>query len=116
MKNNLIYQLGKMIGLEESYLDKLNLEYQTTTDERRYEIMDILWKNFFELIEKMTVIKYQQYLAEAALGKRALASDLYQQAEKEVKQYLYKTLTGEAEDEQKIEEIRRKIFSVLKAN
>jgi hypothetical protein len=116
MKNNLIYQLGMMIGLEESFLDDLNLDYQKATDERRYEIMDILWMNFFELIEKMTVIKYQQYLAEAALGKRPLATDLYQQAEKEVRQYLYKTLTGEIEDEQKIEEIRRKIFSVLKAN
>ena len=112
--NNLIFQLGKMIGLDNEYLNKINNEYQNANEDRRYQIMEILWKGFFELLNDITKIKYRQFLAEVALGKRKLESDLYQQAQQEAKNYLLKTLTGEIEDERKIEEIRKKISTFTK--
>lgn len=112
--NNLIFQLGKMIGLDNEYLNKINNEYQNANEDRRYQIMEILWKGFFELLNDITKIKYRQFLAEVALGKRKLESDLYQQAQQETKNYLLKTLTGEIEDELKIEEIRKKISTFTK--
>lgn len=110
---HLIFQLGKMIGLEKEYLDNLYQEYLHADEDRRYQIMDILWEGFFKLLDKITEIKFQQFIAEAAMGKRELTTDLYQQARQEAKNYLYKVLTDELKDEEKIEEIRKKIFSFV---
>lgn len=114
MKNNLIFDLGKIIGLDKDYLEKLNNEYQEADKDRRYQIMDILWKGVFRLLDDITKIKYRQLLEEVALGKRKLESDLYQQAYQEAKNYLFKILTGEIDDEQKIDEIRKKIMLYAK--
>ncbi len=110
---HLIFQLGKMIGMNKDYLDKLYQEYQNASEDRRYQIMEILWKGFFKLLDDITELKFQQFIYEAALGKRKLTNDLYQQARQEAKEYLFKTLTGEIEDEKKIEEIRKKIYSLI---
>ncbi len=110
---HLIFQLGKMVGLDKSYLDKLYQEYLSADEDRRYQIMEILWDGFFKLLDKITELKFQQFIYEAALGKRKLTDDLYQKARQAAKEYLFKTLTGEIEDEQKIEEIRKKIFSFV---
>ena len=107
--NNLIFELGRMIGLTNEYLNKINNEYIRSNKDRRYQIMEFLWKGFFNLLKDITNIMYRQFLAEVALGKRKLESDLYQQAQQEAKNYLLKTLSGKIEDERKIEEIRQKI-------
>lgn len=110
---HLIFQLGKMIGIDKDYLDKLYQEYQNASEGRRYQIMEILWNGFFRLLDRITELKFQQFIYEAAMGRRNLTSDFYQQARQAAKEYLFKTLTGEVEDEQKIEEIRKKIFSFV---
>lgn len=112
LNKNLIFQLGQMIGLEENYLKKLNEEYLKANEDKRYQIMEILWDGFFRVLKRLTAIKYQQYLAEVAAGKRSLDSDLYQQAQQEVREYLLKILTGEAKDEKEIEALRQKIYSL----
>ena len=112
--NNLIFELGRMIGLTNEYLNKINNEYIRSNKDRRYQIMEFLWKGFFNLLKDITNIMYRQFLAEVALGKRKLESDLFQQAQQEAKNYLLKTLTGEIEDELKIEEIRKKISTFTK--
>lgn len=114
MKNNLLYELGKMLGFKKDFLDRLNEEYQKADQLRRYQIMAIFWNNFSLLLERITRIKHKQFLAEVALGKRKLENNLYQQAREAAKEYLLKTLTGEIDDNQKIEEIRQRIISFTK--
>ncbi len=112
-QKSLIYQLGKILGFEESYIQKLEAEYQKANDDGRYEIMDVLWKYFFKLYDKLTALKYAQFFKEVAQGKRQLTSTMYQEAQEEVKTYFQKILTGEAEDEEKIELLRKKIQSLM---
>lgn len=113
-KKSLIWQLGKILGFEENYIQRLEKEYQLGNEDVRYEIMDILWRYFFTLYDKLTWEKYNQFLSEIALGKRKLSSDLYQQAQDEIKEYFKKVLTGEIEDEQKIAQLRKKILEMVK--
>lgn len=112
LNQKLIFQLGQIIGLDEEYLKELNEQYQKANKDKRYQIMEILWDGFFKLLKRLTAIKYQQYLAEVALGKRKLENDLYQQAQQEIKEYFLKILSGEAKDEKEIESLRKKIYSL----
>lgn len=109
---SLIFQLGQMLGFDDGYLKKLHKDYQQSDEDQRYQIMEILWEGFLQLLNRLTALKYQQYLTEVAAGKRSLDSDLYQQAQAEVKQYLLKLLTGEIKDEQEIEALRQKIYTL----
>ncbi len=108
---HLIFQLGQMIGFDHDYLNGLYQDYQQADADQRYQIMEILWDGFLRLLKRLTAIKYQQYLAEVAAGKRSLDSDLYQQALTEAKQHLLKILTGEIKDAQAIEALRQKIHA-----
>lgn len=115
-KKSLIYQLGKILGFEESYIAKLEEEYQKANEDGRYEIMDVLWKYFFKLYDKLTALKYAQFFKEVAQGKRKLSPTMYQEAQDEIKTYFKKILTGEVEDKKKIEELRQKIAEFMKIN
>ena len=112
-KKSLIYQLGKILGFDEGYIAKLEERYQNANEDGRYEIMDILWRYFFKLYDKLTGLKYAQFFKEAAEGKRKLTSSMYQEAQDEVKTYFQKILTGEAEDEKKIKELTEKIKKMM---
>ena len=111
MQNNLIFELGKILKLEENYLNELSDDYQKADEEDQYKIMKILWDNFSKLYKKLINLKYQQSLAEIALDKKKLTSNLYQQARNEVLAYFEKILTGEIEDDKKINEIRQRILA-----
>ncbi|MFN4213130.1 MAG: hypothetical protein ACK4FL_04210 [Microgenomates group bacterium] len=115
-KKSLIYQLGKILGFEEDYIAKLEEKYQNGNEDVRYEIMDILWKYFFKLYDKLTALKYAQFFKEVAQCKRKLSSTFYQEAQEEVKTYFQKILTGEIEDEEKIRQLRQKIAEFVKTN
>lgn len=115
-QKSLIYQLGKILGFEEIYIQKLEEDYKKANEDSRYEIMDILWKYFFKLYDKLTALKYAQFFKEAAEGKRELSPTMYQEAQDEIKTYFKKILTGELEDEEKIEELRQKIAQLVKTN
>ena len=113
-KKSLIYQLGKILGFDDYYLQDLEEQYQKANERGKYEIMDVLWKNFFDLYERLTASKYGQFLKEVALGRRKLTSNMYQQAQEEVKTYFQKILTGELEDEEKLNQIREKISQLIR--
>lgn len=110
---NIINQIGKILGFSDDYIKKLNEDYNQASYDGKYEMLDILWKNFFELYNKLTELKYSKMLSEVAMGKRSLDSNLYQQAQDEVKMYFKKVLTGEVEDEWKIQELRQKIMALV---
>jgi len=109
IKGTIIEQLGKIIGFDDSYIKILNNEHQSADQDRKFEILSILWDSFFKLLDELTWIKYKQYNTEILQGKRKFSSNLYQEAREEVKQYFLDILTGQLEEKEKLEEIRQKI-------
>ncbi len=110
-KQSLIYQLGKMMNFSDDYIRELENEYLQGNYDERYQLMDMLWKHFFKMMDDMIKVTYNSFLHEIETGKRSLTNDIYQQAVDYVKKFLLKSLEGTVDDELKIEEIRQKIMS-----
>ena len=115
MKNLTVYDLAKILQLDNRIQEKLRKEYNGYNANLQYDILNILWNGVFELKTRLAKNKYELFLQEVDEGKRELNSNLYQEAVKAVWKDFENILAGynKMEETQQIQEAREKLQSSL---
>ena len=106
-----IFDLAKILRFDDQQLSDLKKDYETADNEKKVETIDIMWKGYFELYEKLCNLRYDQFLEEVAQGKRNLTNDLYLQAKKAVTKDFEEILAGKPEETQQINQLRDRLKS-----
>lgn len=109
MKTYSVLDLATILQLDEPVKEDLRKNFDSYSNDLKYEIKQILWDGLHELKEKMAKIKYEELMLEVDEGKRDLTTDLYDQALKRVWQDFDDVLSGKKKDVEKMEEIRAKL-------
>jgi hypothetical protein len=113
MKTYTIFDILTILGLEENYKGNLRRKFNSYSDGLKYDIQKIIWDSLYDLHKKLSMVKYQQFLEEARLGKRPLLSDLYNQAKAAVWQDFDDILAGRPQELKEIDEIRAKLQTFI---
>lgn len=98
--------LAKILQLDQSYQEKLRVEFPNYDEEQKVEILSTLWKGFRELKEKMARVIYEGLLEEVGAGKRELTDDLFDQAQRIVWQEIENIVSGKSSDLDQIQSVR----------
>lgn len=105
--------LFKILPLEKDVRESLTQNYDSYDDGRKNEIQHMLWDMFHTLIEKITQVYHAEFLDEIAQGKRNLSSDLMKEARKKAYDHCKRILSGEAEEQESITNIRNQLQSLM---
>lgn len=111
MKNLTIFDIAKILQFDDSQIAELKKNYDSYDDAKKVEVMDVMWQSFFDLHEKLSSLKYDQFMEEVAQGKRELKTDLFFQAKKAVMKDFEEILAGKPQENQQIEQLRNKLQS-----
>lgn len=106
MLNLTVFDLANILQLDQSIKDNLQKNYEDYTEEKKYDVLTILWDGVHELKKKLADLKYEQFMEEVDLGKRGLTNDMYDQAVKGVWQDFKDILSGKINDIEEINRIR----------
>lgn len=109
MLNLTVNDLATILQLDEAIKDNLQKNYQNYPDEKKYDVLSILWDGVHELKKKLADLKYQQFMTEVDSGKREMTNDMYEQAVKAVWQDFKDILVGKNKDVEEIEKIRSQL-------
>jgi len=109
MKTYSILDLAIILQLDEPVKEDLRKNFDSYSNDLKYEIKQILWDGLHELKDRMAKIKYEELMQEVDEGKRELTTDLYDQALKRVWQDFDDVLSGKKKETEQIEQIRAKL-------
>jgi hypothetical protein len=109
MRKFTVFEIAKLLNYNDQEIDSLKTEFKGYTEETRCDVMDVFYDSFYELLNKFSKIKYDQFLAEASSGKREINSDLYQEAKRAVWKDFDEILAGKPQEKNEMEEIRNKL-------
>lgn len=105
MRKFTISDLATVLQIDPGLKEDLVKRFDSFDSDTQYRTQEILWDGLHELKEKLTELKYEQFLAEVDEGKRKLMSDLYDQAEEAVWQDFEDILSGKKKEKEQIENI-----------
>lgn len=113
MKEFTIFDIAKILQLDQEVQDNLQKNFDTYSDSLKYAITKTLWDGLYELHDELTKLQYELFLDEVRQGKRELMNNLNDLAKRSVWEDIEKMLTGEFHETQKIQEIRTKLKSIV---
>ena len=114
MKKYTIFDIAKILQLDEEFQNELKTKFNTYDDAKKCEIIETLWSVLFELHDKLTVVRYNEFLKEIDDGKRELLNNLFLQAKRSVWQDFDQILAGKPKELEQIDEIRSKLEEIIK--
>jgi len=109
MKKFTIFEIAKLLNFNDQEIKDIETDYKASDEAKRCETMDIFYDSYFELLDKLAKIKYNQFMEEASEGKRELKTDLYQQAKRAVWTDFENILAGKPQEVDQLDEIRNKL-------
>ena len=113
MKKLTIFDISKILKFDIDQTNDLKKDYENADGEKKVEIMDIMWKGFFELHKKLSDLKYKQLMQEVGEGKRNMTTDLYSQAKKLAMKEIENILSGTPQEVLQMDELRNKIKNLI---
>jgi len=112
MKKLNIFDIADILQLDQEFKDNLKKNFDTYSEDTKFEITDTLWEGLYKLQNRLTEVKYQQYMDEVAQGKRQLTNQLYSEAKRAVWSDFEDILSGKKHEVDQMDEIREKLKSL----
>ncbi|OGK11275.1 hypothetical protein A2954_06130 [Candidatus Roizmanbacteria bacterium RIFCSPLOWO2_01_FULL_37_12] len=112
MKKLTIFDIAEILQLDKDFKENLKKNFDTYSEDLKYEIIETLWDGLYKLQDKLTELKYQQFMDEVSDGKRELTNKLYNEAKMAIWKDFEDNLSGKKQEIDQMEQIRFKLQSL----